>query len=76
MLYSRRYCHLCDEMRSELDALRRDLGFDLEVIDVDSDPVLEQRYNELVPVLVHGGQELARWRLDAAAFRARLSNIG
>ena len=32
------------------DALRR-RGSDFEEIDVDSDPVLEHRYGELVPVL-------------------------
>ena len=76
VLYSRSYCHLCDEMRAALEALRQELTFDLEVVDVDSDPALERRYDALVPVLVHRGRELARWRLDPAAFRARLSDIG
>lgn len=63
-------------MRTALEALRRDLSFDLEVVDVDSDPAIERRYNELVPILLHCGRELARWRLDPAAFRAYLSDIG
>jgi len=74
-LYSRQYCHLCAEMRAALLPLCREFGLDLDEIDVDSDPELERRYNELVPLLVHQGRELARWRLDAAAVRVYLSEI-
>ena len=73
VLYSRNYCHLCEDM---LAALRGELRFQLEVVDVDADPEIEQRYDELVPVLMHGDRELARWRLDADALRADLADIG
>ena len=62
-------------MMAALEALRGELGFELEVIDVDGDPELERRYNELVPLLMHGEHELARWRLDPAAIRAYLPDI-
>ena len=62
-------------MLASLEALRGELCFGLEVIDVDAEPELERRYNELVPVLMHGGRELARWRLDPAALRAYLHDI-
>ena len=62
-------------MLASLEALRGDLGFELEVIDVDAEPELQRRYNELVPVLMHGERELARWRLDASALRAYLHDI-
>ena len=76
VLYSRNYCHLCENMLVALDALRGELRFQLEVVDVDADPELERRYNEFVPVLMHADLELARWRLDAAALRAYLAEIG
>ena len=76
ILYSRRYCHLCEDMRAALDALRGELGFELDAIDVDAEPELERRYNELVPVLMHGERELARWRLDTSELRAYLRDIG
>ena len=75
ILYSRRYCHLCDDMLASLEALRGELGFGLEVIDVDAEPELERRYNEFVPVLMHGERELARWRLNPSDLRAYLYNI-
>ncbi len=51
ILYSRSWCHLCEDM---LKALRALLGEQVvvEVIDVDADPDLVARYDELVPVLV------------------------
>jgi len=74
-LYSRAYCHLCDDMLAELNAMRGTLGFDLVVVDVDSDPRLEARFGEWVPVLIHQDHELARYRLDAPALEAYLASI-
>ena len=76
VLYSRRYCHLCQDMLAAIEPLRVEFGFGLEVVDVDADPELERRFNEAVPVLMHGQRELARWRLDPAALRAYLADIG
>ena len=78
-LYSRNYCHLCHDMLAALDALRGEPGvpdFEIEVLDVDADPELEAKYNELVPVLVDGeGRELCHYFLDAAKVREYLSTF-
>ena len=50
--------------------------FDIEVVDVDADPELEAKYNELVPVLVDGaGCELCHYFLDVAKVREYLSGF-
>jgi thioredoxin reductase (NADPH) len=78
-LYSRDYCHLCHDMLAALEALRGEAGvphFDIAVVDVDADPVLEAKYNELVPVLVDGeGSELCHYFLDATKVREYLGAI-
>jgi len=74
-LYSRVYCHLCHEMADTVESVRAETPFDLEVLDVDADPVLEARFNELVPVLMHGERELARYRVEADKLRAYLTEI-
>jgi len=51
VLYSRSYCHLCDDMLHALHALDPGNSFSIEVIDVDTDPRLVELYDELVPVL-------------------------
>ncbi|MFM0196536.1 glutaredoxin family protein [Paraburkholderia strydomiana] len=72
-LYSRAWCHLCDDMRAALEPLLAEFGAQIEVIDVDSDPSLEARYNELVPVLLCDGIELCHYRLDESRVREALA---
>ena len=78
-LYSRSYCHLCEDM---LDALRKlqpaGVQFQVDVIDVDADEALVARFDELVPVLYGrlDQPELCHYFLDEAAVRAYLSGAG
>ncbi len=78
-LYSRTYCHLCHDMLAALEALHGEPGmseFQIEVLDVDADPELEAKYDELVPVLVDGeGRELCHYFLDVAKVREYLGSI-
>ena len=74
-VYSRASCHLCDYMIAGLHALQARVPFDVEVIDVDTDPGLEARYGEDVPVLVHGERELCRHRLASASLTDYLVKI-
>ena len=74
-LYGRSYCHLCDEMLAALGALRREFGFGVDVVDVDSDADLEKRFGDLVPLLMHAHTELCHYRLDAGKVRAYLVKI-
>jgi hypothetical protein len=74
-VYSRNYCHLCDDMIAGLRALQARFHFTLDIIDIDPDPVLEARYGEDVPVLTHGRRELCRHALDASLVTDYLSEI-
>lgn len=75
-LYSRTYCHLCDDMLVALQALQGEFSFSIQVEDVDADPALVELYDELVPVLVgrHAGGEtrLCHYFLDVEAVQAFL----
>ena len=82
-LYARSWCHLCDDMLAALRALEPPgQPFDIAVLDVDADPALEARFNELVPVLYPGapqdnpsGQELCHYFLDEPAVRRHLAAV-
>ena len=50
-LFSRSYCHLCDDMRVALEKLLGHIPYQLTVFDVDNDAILLDLYDELVPVL-------------------------
>jgi glutaredoxin len=72
-LYGRAWCHLCEDMRAALEPLLAEFGAQLTVIDVDTDPLLEARYNESVPVLVCDGIELCHYHLDETRVRGALA---
>ena len=78
-LYSRSYCHLCEDM---LDALRKlqppGVRFEIDVVDVDADEALVARFDELVPVLYGrlDEPELCHYFLDAAAVQSYLARAG
>jgi predicted thioredoxin/glutaredoxin len=64
-LVQRRDCALCEEMLAQLEALARSVTLPpLDVIDVDSDPLLKRRHGLDVPVLLLDGTLVCRHRLD------------
>lgn len=54
-------------MRAALAPLVAEQGCAVDEIDVDTDPALEARWGELVPVLLAGERELCHYRLDRVA---------
>ncbi|HMX15949.1 MAG TPA: glutaredoxin family protein [Rhodocyclaceae bacterium] len=80
VVYSRGYCHLCDELVAELQAVLaawpHAAVFAVDVVDVDADEQLEGRYGERVPVLEFEGRELCHFRLDAEKVREVLGTLG
>jgi len=54
-------------------ALREQLEFDLEEIDVTGDPELEARYREWLPVVEIDGEHAFVYFVDDDAFRRLLS---
>lgn len=74
-LLSRTYCHLCHDMETALQPLLEEFSADVEVLDVDADDALEEKWGELVPVLLHGDTELCHYFLDVAKVREYLGEI-
>lgn len=73
-LYSRTYCHLCEDMLTALSALAI-ADSTIDVVDVDADEALVAQYDELVPVLTarRNGQpvqQLCHYFLDEVKVRA------
>jgi glutaredoxin len=61
-VYSRRGCHLCDEA---VAVVRRVSGgrAEVEVVDIDADPRLTERYTIRVPVIAVDGVEIAEYQI-------------
>lgn len=66
-LYYREGCHLCETMLQALRGLQHSRGFELNLVDIDREPDLRQRYDEWVPVLCLGELEICHYQLDVDA---------
>jgi hypothetical protein len=69
-VYSRPDCHLCDELVAELEPLVVGRAR-IDIVDISDDERLAKRFGLLIPVLMHGDEELSRYRLD----RSRLTEF-
>ena len=55
-----------------MDAVRAACGDEFELVDITSDPRLEQRYREWIPLVKVDGVERFRYELAADDLRAAL----
>lgn len=67
---------MCHDLVDALAPLQQELGFVIEVVDVDAFPELEEVWSEKVPVVLAGATELCHYFLDEAAVRAHFQRIG
>lgn len=76
ILYGRPYCHLCAEMETAVRECIAGTGVDLRTIDVDTDPDLEARFGDRVPVLTWQAEEICHYHFEPAHRAALLRKIG
>jgi glutaredoxin len=72
VVLTRQGCHLCDEAITQVAAICAEIGETYGVVDVDSDPELQRRYTDQVPVTFVDGTQHDFWRVDPARLRAAL----
>lgn len=75
VLYGKAGCHLCEEARAEIDAVRARRPFTLTEVDVSLDPVLHARYGERIPVVSVAGEEAFEYHVDAAELERLLDTV-
>jgi glutaredoxin len=71
-LYTRVGCHLCEVVEAELENLKKEIPFEIELLDIDRDEKLRELYNEEVPVVMLDGKKIAKYHLDVEMLRRRL----
>ncbi len=72
-LYTRPGCHLCEEAKAQMGPLLREFGATLREINIDTDPVLRDRYTEDVPVVLLGARKVAKHRVALEPLRRQLA---
>jgi hypothetical protein len=76
VLYTRPGCHLCDEARDGLAALRDEgARFELREVDIEGDEGLLGAYMERIPVVEIAGEVVSELTLDTRAVRSRLDTV-
>jgi glutaredoxin len=71
-IYSRHGCHLCDDAENVLESMRKELNFEIEVIDIDQDTELIKLYSDQVPVIHIDGLHHDFYKVDPLRFRFSL----
>jgi glutaredoxin len=75
-LYGRPGCHLCDEARAAIGALRAELGeFDLREIDIEQDDQLLASMVERIPVVELNGEFVCELVFEPDRLRARMDTL-
>ena len=75
-LYTRPGCHLCDDARAALQALRTRHEFEIREVDIETDDALHAAYLERIPVICLDGVHVSDYFLDEPTLTARLNSDG
>jgi glutaredoxin len=65
-LFTRAGCHLCEAAEQVIRRVATGRAH-IEVVDIDADPALTDRYTVRVPVVAVDGAEIAEYELDPRA---------
>jgi glutaredoxin len=71
-LYAKPGCHLCDDAREVIARVCADVGTSYQEVDITTDPDLQRRYGEQIPVTLVDGAQHDFWRVDEQRLRAAL----
>jgi glutaredoxin len=71
-LYTRAGCHLCEDARKAIDAVRTREPFDFEIVDIDGDVELRRLYDYEVPVIAIDGVKAFKYRVSEAELLKKL----
>ncbi len=72
-LFTKAECGLCREAEEMLRRMRKEIPFELELVDIEGDEALYSHYWDRVPVVAVDGKEVAAAPLTEERLRAALS---
>ena len=74
-IYTAPECCLCDEAAATLTPLAAELQLDLRWVDITTDPALEARFREEIPVGFLNGRKVFKYRVDEPLLRRRAARL-
>jgi glutaredoxin len=73
VLYKAKGCHLCERALTTLAAVREQVDFELEEVDITGEPDLEARYREWLPVVEIDGERAFVYHVPPEAFLRKVT---
>jgi glutaredoxin len=74
-LYGRPGCSLCDHAEQMLARIGRHIPLSLELVNIETDDALHQRYMFEIPVITAGGAEIAKAPIYEHSLRELLEDL-
>lgn len=74
-LYRKEACGLCNEAEAMLARIANRVPLRIRLVDIDSDPSLQERYFLEIPVVACGGNEIARAPISERSLEAALREL-
>ena len=74
LVYHREGCHLCEQVVASLFQLQEELGYEIKQIDIDTDPILRDKYNVDVPVVMYQDTVIFYHFFDETELRKALAH--
>ena len=71
-LLSKPGCHLCDDARVVIERVAADTGVGWREVDILSDPELQKKWWDQIPVTLIDGVQHDYWRVDEERLRRAL----
>jgi len=72
LLLTRQQCCLCEQMKAVVREVQGEMDFELEELDIDSDPKLRARYHDQIPVLFINGRKAFKYRVSREGLKRKL----
>ncbi len=72
VVYSRPDCHLCEELKAELQKLQKLHPFEWREVNILDDVEAFEKFKEEIPVVFINGKKAFKFRLDEKQFLRRL----
>jgi glutaredoxin len=72
ILYTKADCELCHAAKATLLMLQRELDFEIDEIDITTDPTLYDAFRMEIPVAYLDGRKLFKYHLNPSLLRRQL----
>ena len=75
VIYGKKDCCLCDAAKETLQKAALEFPLQIREIDIESDPEMNERYKEEIPVITIQGERAFRYKVHETTLRKKLEKI-